>query len=215
ANVKVAWKLQEFFNRKWSIPNFDRIVGGIYHWGGFLAFNRLGLLLCIPLIGFGFGRWVTEVGNPANELLKTNGSLLLGLLTYVLIKIFIGFLHELGQALYLKSLRREVPEGGIIWYYGIPYMFHNSNDIWLESRPRRLFHSALGPLVELVIGSLAFVAIYLADVNTWVWDPLVVNTLFKVGMFAFVGAFFKLNPLIELDGYFLLVDIVGVPRLMR
>lgn len=215
-HVRWALRLREFYNRKWTIPGFEACVGAIVKFGGFIAFNKWVLiLLFLPLIMYGMSRWIQEIGVQKYNLLTTNGSFLLGIATYFLIKIGIGIVHEFSQAMYLKSLGREVPEGGVIWYYGLPYAFHNSNDIWLEPKRRRLLHSGVGLGAELVIGSLAYVALQVLAYNGVPETSLASNIAYKVGMLAFFGAFFKLNPLIELDGYFMLVDISQIPRLMR
>jgi putative peptide zinc metalloprotease protein len=210
---RFAQKWRNFFERRWAIPKFDEWIEGFVHNGGFMLFTLPVALVAIPLIGYGFGVWLRELGSTQFQLLQTGGSLIAGFFTYALIKIGIGIVHELGQASYLKSLGYRVPEGGVLWYYGVPYVYHNSNYIWLEPKPRRIFFSLLGPMIELTIGALAFIAF---DVMQWlnIDNLAVMSIIYKVGMFATIGAFFKMNPLLELNGYFVLVDLTNTPRLM-
>src|SRR6202012_1573478 len=78
-----------------------------------------------------------------------------------------------------------------------------------ESRHRRMMISLAGPASDIVLGG-AFALACLVTAPGSVRD-----ILFQVAFGGYVGALFNLNPLMERDGYHVLVDLLNEPGLRR
>ena len=170
-----------------------------------------GILLLIILIGggmFGYLFW-----RQAFTLSGGGGWRVLGLVAANLIVITI---HELAHGLTTKHFGRDLNQGGFLVYWGMPAFFVDTRDIWLSPRRRRIVVSWAGPHSGLIIGGLvglaltAVIAFYPQFIPAF-WTGF----LYQLGFIAYLTVFFNLNPLLELDGYFILMDWLDMPGLRR
>jgi putative peptide zinc metalloprotease protein len=83
------------------------------------------------------------------------------------------------------------------------------SDAWFEPRRRRMAISAAGPASDLLVGAVFSIAAAVISAGTFR------DILFQLALAAYVGAFFNLNPLLDRDGYQMLVDWLGEPGLRR
>lgn len=142
------------------------------------------------------------------SIVNLGGSYALGLFVLFCANFAVLVVHEHAHALTTKHYGREVRRGGFMLYYGFPAFFVDTMDIWLEPKRARLAVTAAGPYSSMLVGaacSLAALAV----------PGLAGQILHKVATAAYLGAFVNLNPLLELDGYFLLIDWLEIPMLRR
>ena len=142
------------------------------------------------------GRFELGGNSPAAQTL-----ILLGM-DYVL-----TFVHELGHAVVLVHQGRKIKSAGFIIYFGSPAFFVESSDSLMLDRGKRIVQSAAGPFAELVVSALA--SIYLWAVP----DSPAAPFLFTWAVINYFVIFLNLVPLLELDGYFILADLIQVPDL--
>ncbi|MBI4861353.1 MAG: efflux RND transporter periplasmic adaptor subunit [Candidatus Riflebacteria bacterium] len=125
--------------------------------------------------------------------------------TIALMKLF----HELAHAYTAKSFGLRVPEMGVMLLLFFPCLFCNTTDAWqLSDRRQRMAVSAAGIVAES----------FLAIMATYVWyfsRPGMVNSL---ALYLMTGTFISTvlingNPLMKLDGYFILIDLIRLPNL--
>lgn len=86
-------------------------------------------------------------------------------------------------------------------------MFVDTTDMWLGTRKQRIAVSWAGPYTGLIIGSVCAIIIALFP------SSAVAPLLFQV---AFLGMFYLLmnmNPLLEWDGYYMLMNYLEIPCL--
>src|SRR5262249_18530761 len=118
-------------------------------------------------------------------------------------------LHELAHGLTVASFGRRVPRAGFKLVLIFPYAFVDTSDAWFEPRRRRLAISGAGPASDLVVGGgAALLALLLSPGSLR-------EVVFQISLGAYLGAFYNLNPMLERDGYHLLVDILRQPGLRR
>jgi putative peptide zinc metalloprotease protein len=109
----------------------------------------------------------------------------------------------------MASFGRRVPRAGVKTIIGIPFAFVDTTEAWFEPRRRRIAVSAAGPASDLVIGGVAaLVALALEAGNLR-------DIVYQVALAAYVGAFYNLNPMLDRDGYHMLVDHLGEPGLRK
>lgn len=190
---------------KINVDNIDPRVDKLYRYGGWLIYKPFILLplLLISFIGVGLALYTLFSGQPlANEIGKVGGGMY-ALFTYLtLLPLF--FIHETSHALTVKHYKREVMGGGFMLLRGMPSMFMDTSDIWMDrNKWHRVMVSVAGPLSNIcVAGILTLIALQL---------PVGVYSafLFALAINNIVNAVLNMCPLIELDGYFALMDMMG------
>ncbi|HWN18668.1 MAG TPA: HlyD family efflux transporter periplasmic adaptor subunit [Gemmatimonadales bacterium] len=121
-------------------------------------------------------------------------------------------IHELGHGLTCKYFGGQVHEIGAMLIYFEPAFFCNVNDAWTFPDLRaRLWVTAAGSWIQLVIASLAAVVWWAAAPGTIISDVAFAAVLIGGVTTVFMNA----NPLIPLDGYYALSDYLEVPNLRQ
>jgi putative peptide zinc metalloprotease protein len=136
----------------------------------------------------------------------------LGSIMVVITAIFIFFIvHEFAHAVICRYYGGEVREMGFLLLYFQPAFYCDLSDAWLFGKKRhRLAVTAAGPYFQLILMAVA----------TIMWRITVLgsgpNDLARIiVIISWVTLLVNLNPLIKLDGYYLLSDWVDIPNLRR
>jgi putative peptide zinc metalloprotease protein len=133
----------------------------------------------------------------------------IGGLVFLFGRLAIAAVHETAHGLVMASFGRRVREAGLKFVIVFPYVYVDTSDAWFEPRRRRIAVSAAGPVSDLCLGG-AFALCCLVTAPGALRD-----VFFQLAFGAYVGAFFNLNPLVERDGYHILVDVLREPALRR
>lgn len=173
-----------------------------------LVFSLPGAVLWMLLVAVGLGMTLVNL----DELLR-HGAKWLATPRYVLIAWliypFIKFIHEMGHALAVIRWGGQVREAGIGLFMLLPVPYVDASESSLfGQRHQRALVSAAGIMAELA----------LAAVGLAIWAVTQPGLLQDIGFtIAFVGGistlFFNANPLMRLDGYYLLCDLTELPNL--
>lgn len=203
--------LSSLRQREFAISGLDTFVGALYRGGGWLLFTRpfLALLALIAIAGLGcFALVAAGAAGGGYTVINADaaGPSLLALWAALLLSFT---LHELAHALTVKHFGRSVLRGGVMIYYGLPAAFVDTSDIWLAGRRARILTSLAGPVCDLAVGSLAAIAAALLPVGP------AGAAAYKLAVASYLAALCNLNPLLELDGYYMLSDWLGLPSLRR
>jgi multidrug resistance efflux pump len=117
--------------------------------------------------------------------------------------------HEFAHSLTCKRFGGHVHEMGFLLIYFQLAFYCNVSDAWLfPEKSRRLWVTFAGPYFELFLWALAVLTWRVTEPGTWVSAAalvVVATSAFKLVI--------NLNPLIKLDGYYLLCDLLGTPNL--
>jgi putative peptide zinc metalloprotease protein len=118
-------------------------------------------------------------------------------------------LHEFAHGLTCKHFGGEVHEIGFLLLFFMPCFYCNVSDAWLfREKSKRLWVTFAGGYFELCLWALA--------VFVWRLTPQadLVNYLASVVLsVCAVRTLFNMNPLLKLDGYYVLSDWLEVPNL--
>ena len=120
-------------------------------------------------------------------------------------------LHEFAHGLTCKHFGGRVREIGCLLIYFQPAFYCNVSDAWLfPEKAQRLWVTFAGAYFELFLWALCTLVWRVTDPSTTLnhLALLVVAT-------SAVKSFFNLNPLIKLDGYYLLSDWLEIPNLRQ
>ncbi|NTW98061.1 MAG: cyclic nucleotide-binding protein, partial [Oscillochloris sp.] len=195
--------------RTFDVQGIDGFVGALYNAGGKFLFTRPFALIhaLITVAGLACFALKADAGDAYQVLSADNVLLSLLALWAALLVSFV--LHEFAHALAVKRCGRRVLRGGVMIYYGMPAAFVDTSDIWLAGRGARVLVSLAGPLSDLLVGSLGAIAAYALG------DGLLAGAAYKLAVACYLSALFNFNPLLELDGYFILVDLLRLPNLRQ
>ena len=131
------------------------------------------------------------------------------------ILLYVAFLaiaipHELGHGLTTKYFGGEVHEIGAMLFYFNPALFCNTSDAWtFERRSHRLWVTAAGPWIQLMLAALAGIVWVTTEPDTFI-NTFAFLTFLVGGVASVLG---NMNPLLPLDGYYALSDWLEVPSL--
>src|SRR3954471_19077311 len=118
--------------------------------------------------------------------------------------------HELGHAYACKHFGGEVHELGFMLVYFQPAFYCNVSDAWsFPERRARLWVTAAGGWIQLVMASVAAIAWWAAAPGTLVANVAVATMLVGGASTLLTNA----NPLLPLDGYFAMTDWMEIPNL--
>src|SRR2546426_816099 len=167
----------------------------------------LGLSLALIIVAAAtFASNTAEIHRDLISLLSVRSLLV----AWVLI-VVVGAVHEFAHGLACKRFGGEVHDMGIFLIYFNPAFYCDVSDAWLfPQQSKRLLVTFAGPYLELVLWAVATV--------TWrVTTPDSLPSSMALIIVATTGLkiLLNLNPLLKLDGYYLLSDWLGVPNLRQ
>src|ERR1051325_4097972 len=119
--------------------------------------------------------------------------------------------HEFAHGLTCKHFGGEVRELGLLLMYLQPAFYCNVSDAWLlPEKRKRLWIGFAGPYLELFVWTCAVL----------VWRLTDPESLLNYGALAVIATsgfktLMNFNPLIKLDGYYLLCDLLETPNLRQ
>ncbi|HSF05962.1 MAG TPA: hypothetical protein VLG10_09255 [Methylomirabilota bacterium] len=182
----------------------------LYRWGGFLLFTRAVLLLCLALGVVGVVAGVRLWGEADAVARGLGANPIAALLSVKLLFLATLVVHQLVHGLALIHYGRRVREFGFTFLHGfVPTFYVDVTDIFMASRRARIVTALSGTLVHLVLGTLWFLVAIVSP-------PGFLQAFAATsGMIQWQAFFVALYPccFIEMDGYHILVDLLGLPTL--
>ena len=164
----------------------------------------LGLLAVLALAGFvafllGWSRFHDALHGPGGSA---------WVLLFLVPAFFLSLLiHEAGHAFAVKHFGYEVPRAGVGWYWFGPMAYVDTSDMWLAPRGPRIAVALAGVAAEAVLAGVAALI-------AWVVPSLTLAALlWQFALSSYVLILLNLNPLMEFDGYFVLMDWLERPNL--
>jgi len=119
-------------------------------------------------------------------------------------------LHEHAHGLTCHHFGGEVREMGFLFLFFQPCMYANVSDAWtFADRSKRLWVTAAGAYFEFWIGSICTM-LWVATEGGTLFNNLMYQAMTVCGL---SSVLFNFNPLIKLDGYYLLCDVLETPNL--
>lgn len=123
----------------------------------------------------------------------------------------VGVTHEFAHGMTCKAFGGRATEVGVLMvYYFMPALYCNVSGIHLiPTRGRRLWVIAAGVYWQLMVGAFSLLAWLLVAPHT-----LPADLLFVILLGSVLDLIFNANPLIKLDGYYFLSQLLCLPNLM-
>src|ERR1051326_2157612 len=185
----------------------DSVLGRAYARWGHVFFHRAWLHIGLALGVLGPAVVLLELTQGRYQLYDIGGWGALTIVVLLVLTLVALAIHELGHGLAVKHAGRRVHQAGVRLYFGLPAAFVDTTDIWMAPPAQRLLTAFAGPWTGLVLGGVLAIAAGLSPSGS----P---GTLLFTAAFVFVvDNLFNFNPLLELDGYYMLIDFLDRPLL--
>ncbi len=206
----IIGKISAFFmNSKFTLKNTDKIMQYMYDKFAWIFLKKEMLYIYFILCTAGLAIFITG-GYFAQQFALTkyiNYKFSISLLLFF--AIFPVVLHELAHAFTCKRFGRHVNRAGVMLYIGIPVLFVDTTDIWMRPKIERILVSVAGPFTDLLFGSLCFLF------HSLIGNYGIFQLLPLIGLIAYLRCLFNFNPLLEFDGYYILMDVLEIPDLRK
>jgi putative peptide zinc metalloprotease protein len=209
ARARVARVTRRLLQVEFAIRDADRFLTSIYQKVGWPLYTKAGQAGLGILTVTGLAAFVVVMVRGGQSLFQIEGSTAAGLAVLAVATWVTILVHELGHALSTKTYNRRVRRAGVMLYYGFVAFFVDTSDIWMEPRGPRIRASLAGPYSGLIVAGGASLVVLAAP------ETLAAAILFKLAAWSYITVALNLNPLLELDGYFVLVDWMEMPLLRR
>ena len=196
----------------WNIAtwrNAERVIDVVYRWGGRLAFTRAGAILILLAAVAGVVLWAREYGSGRYDLFRVGGSVAWGIAALAVLQVALISIHELGHALAIRHYGRRVRLLGLAIYYLFPCAYVDATDMVMAPRGQRIVVSLAGPVAGAAAGSIAMTVALAAP------GGVVGDLAFKTATISVFWTILNMLPILDLDGYHLLVDALDAPLLRQ
>ena len=188
--------------------NADATVDLLYRAFGWLAFTRAGAIAVGVICLAGIAAWIGEVRAGRHALVTVGDSYVLGIIALIVLQVLSISVHEAGHAFAIRHFGRRVRCLGLAMYYLFPCVYVDATDMTMAGRRQRIIVSIAGPIGGLLVGSLCA---FVASSN----GGTVGGLAFKAASLFIFQFALNLLPILELDGYIALTDILDAPLLRQ
>jgi putative peptide zinc metalloprotease protein len=195
--------------RTYALDWLPRLIGWVYAHGGYLLVTSPALAVFAAVALVGLVAFALLVAGGGSTPLVVASQVGLGAVVFVLGRLVLVLCHELAHGLCAEAFGRPVTRAGLKIALVFPYVFVDTTDAWFEPRRRRIAISLAGPASDLTLGGAFAIACLACGRGT------ARDVLFQLAFGGYVGALFNLNPLLQRDGYHVLVDALREPGLRR
>lgn len=194
-------------SRRWN-DLFERV----HRWGGWLLFTPAAVIGLIVLTAFGT-RALVNLWNDLGAISSALGHHAIVAIIALKLAFFLTVaLHQLVHALACVHYGRRVKEVGfIVHHLVVPTFYADVTDLFMASRRARVVNALAGPTVHLVLGMLG--VIWANALGPGLLQACVAASA-VLQLQSFIVCIYPFSFL-EMDGYHVLEDAVGMPRLSQ
>jgi putative peptide zinc metalloprotease protein len=194
-----------------SSRNVHPVFRRMYRWGGFLIFTRAAAIACLVLAIIGLIAGVRLWPDAERVVSGFGKSPVMAVLSVKLLFLLTVGAHQIVHGLALIHYGRRVREFGFTFLHGfVPTFYVDVTDIFMGSRRARVITAVSGALVHLVLGSAWLLIAVKAPMGSFLQAFAAASGMIQWQ--AFVVALYPFC-FIEMDGYHVLVDVLGIPTL--
>ncbi len=197
---------------KFPAVNPDKFVTFLHHHTSFVYtwwFTVLTVIAFSVMFGISVAHW-DEIGHDTLEFFSFSNKSVGDFIVFYILALLTMCWHELGHAHACKHYGARVPAMGFLLIYLTPAFYTDITEGFVQaSRPQRFIIGMAGAYSELLICAVA--------TPIW-WGTAPGTSLHTIAyqlmlMTGIAGLLLNWNPLMKLDGYFMLSEVVGISDL--
>ena len=134
----------------------------------------------------------------------------LDILQFYALFLALGFIHETAHGLTCKHFGGQVHSMGLLFLYLMPAFYVDVTEVWVSAtKVQRLATIIAGIWIEMTVCGFAIIVWLNTLPGEWLHD-FAYQLILITGIFVLL---INLNPLIKLDGYYFLTELIGIPDL--
>ena len=196
-----------------SSRNVQTAFRRAYRFGGFFLFTPAAVALCAILAVIGLMASI-RLWPDAEQVVSGFGkSPLMAVLSVKALFLVTVAAHQMVHGLALVHYGRRVREFGFTFLHGfVPTFYVDVTDIFMGTRRARVVTAVSGAVVHLVLGSVWLLVAVRATPGSFLQAFAAASGIIQWQ--AFVVALYPFC-FIEMDGYHVLVDVLGLPTLKQ
>lgn len=196
-----------------SSRNVQDVFRRAYRFGGFCLFTPAAAVLCVALAAFGLLAAIRLWPDAERVVSGFGKSPLMAVLSVKALFLVTVAAHQIVHGLALVHYGRRVREFGFTFLHGfVPTFYVDVTDIFMGTRRARVVTAVSGALVHLVLGSVWLLLALRATPGSFFQAFAAASGIIQWQ--AFVVALYPFC-FIEMDGYHVLVDVLGLPTLKQ
>lgn len=201
-------KLQDRNLLYWKLASFnpERIFAWLLprtRWAFTRSFQVFAICSILTGLTLSYLNWSHFTGG-VRSLFNLHGLFFLWIVVFVVITV-----HEFSHGLTCCHFGGKVHEVGFMLIYFQPAFYCDVSDSWMfPSRRERMLVTFAGGYFQLIVWGLCTITWRITDPHTVINDIALI-----IVVFAGVQTLFNFNPLIKLDGYYMLSDYLEIPNL--
>jgi len=179
------------------IPSrFSIRIGNAVNW----LFNRF-VVIAVMLAAAGAHYWVYRIQLPALRDDETE----VNLIAVILLALISVLVHEFGHSSAVTRYGGSPGPIGFGLYALMPAFYADVSEIWRFPRRQRMVVDSAGVYFQQVVFCIYAGVGYITGISEFVVAGTVLDTM----------VLWNLNPLFQFDGYWFLVDYLGLPELHK
>jgi putative peptide zinc metalloprotease protein len=196
-----------------SSRNVQPMFRRAYRFGGFFLFTPAAVVLCALLAVIGVVAGIRLWPEAERVVSGFGKSPLLAVVSVKALFLVTVAAHQIVHGLALVHYGRRVREFGFTFLHGfVPTFYVDVTDIFMGSRRARVVTAVSGAVVHLVLGSAWLFIALRATPGSFLQAFAAASGMIQWQ--AFVVALYPFC-FIEMDGYHVLVDVLGIPMLKQ
>ncbi len=199
--VRALTRIRKLLEVRVVIGDSDKWLTTLYKNAGYLLFSKMGLAIMgvISVLGFFACGFATIQIIDIFKTLHDSWLIFVFLIPFTLLSVA---LHELGHALTMKSFGHEVHYMGVGWYWFSPVAFTDTTDMWLNPRGPRIAVNIAGICTDILVAGISSLLIFAVS------NFYLKGFFWVFAVYTYINAFRMMSPLQELDGYYILMDVL-------
>jgi len=204
--VKISSSIRKIMEYRVPLTDPDKLLTQWYNNGVCYFFTWPAQILCFLLVLLGVAGFI-KLGSSVPSLLGNIAHPVLLFFYFFVIDMFIVPLHELGHAFATKYFGKEVNQFGIGWFWIGPIAYTDTSDMWLSGKWPRVVVNFAGLYVNAILAGISILIAYFSG------NPHVTIFFWLYALVSYYNMLANLNPTQELDGYYILMDVLDKPNL--
>ncbi len=211
-NLKVKTQFADLSMITFPAFNPDGFLNWLYPKTRFIYtkwFTLLTFLWFLFSLGITVSRW-SEIGRDTVEFYNFTNKTLADIAVLYLLGIFVVAVHEFAHAHACKHAGGRVPAMGFALIFLTPAFYTDTTEgAVMGGRSQRLVIALAGIWAELMVCSIATPIWWLTAPDTMIHE----GAYFMMMLTGIVSLIVNWNPLMKLDGYYMLCEIIGIAEL--
>lgn len=211
-NLKAKNRLHDLSMIIFPAFNPDRFLNWLYPRTRFIYtrwFTAFTVLAFLFTAGLSVAHW-SEIGRDTVEFYNFTDKTFTDILILYVLGMFVVAVHEFAHAHACKHAGGRVPAMGFALIYLTPAFYTDTTEgAVMGTRSQRLVIALGGIWAELMLCSIATPVWWLSAPDTMIHE----GAYFLMMLTGIVSVIVNWNPLIKLDGYHMLCEIIGIAEL--